>query len=217
MTESSDFAGFLSAVASRLRHDLKGGLITLRMGLEALPESEDLKPLLVERALHLESLSDKLVLLLRMSSMRRDRVRLSALLGEFRGRVADRFPNLEVLLPSDLSDARPEVDGDALVYALVEIAENAHLAGASRLQVSASIEGAGVCLTLHDNGRGADPADAEDPRSAWLPLGVSRWGRSGLGLAIADMCARGHGGSLAVASCSPGVSVELRLGESGAP
>lgn len=210
--QSSEFAAFLSGVASRLRHDLKGGLITLRMGLEALPEEEDLKPLLLERALHLESLSDKLVLLLRMGSMRAEKVRLSALLGEFRGRATDRFPALKLFLPGDLGDARPEIDGDALVYALIEIAENAHLAGATELKVSAVVQGGLTALTISDNGKGLEAADASDPRAALLPLGVSRWGRAGLGLAIADMCAQGHGGSLALLPGSPGLRVELRLG-----
>jgi two-component system osmolarity sensor histidine kinase EnvZ len=210
--EAVEFAGFLSAVASRLRHDLKGGLITLRMGLEALPDEEDLKPLLVERALHLESLSDKLVLLLRMGEMRSEAVRLSALLGEFRGRVADRFPALRLALPSDLGEARPRVDGDALVYALVEIAENASLAGAQSLRVQAVVQGDQVTLTMTDDGGGAEPGDLADLQAALLPLGVSRWGRSGLGLAIADRCARGHGGALTLAPAGRGLEVVLQLG-----
>jgi signal transduction histidine kinase len=210
--ESSEFAGFISAVASRLRHDLKGGLITLRMGLEALPDEEDLKPLLVERALHLESLSDKLVLLLRMGEMRPEKVRLSALLGELRGRLADRFPGLALALPTDLGDARPRIDGDALIYALVELAENAYLAGAKRLEISALVKGEVVSLMLRDDGRGVDAVDANN-LTALVPLGVSRWGRSGLGLSIAEMCARGHGGSMRLACVTPGMEVVLRLGE----
>lgn len=210
-----DFAAFVSGVASRLRHDLKGGLITLRMGLEALPDEEDLKPLLVERALHLEALSDKLVLLLRMGEMRPEPVRLSALLGEFRGRVADRFPGLALSFPSDIADARPSVDGDALVYALTEIAENAHLAGATTLEVSASVGPGPLTLTLTDDGKGPEANDAGDLHAAFLPLGVSRWGRSGLGLPIAERCARGHGGSLSLAHSPPGkgLRVVLELGE----
>jgi signal transduction histidine kinase len=211
--ESSEFAGFLSAVASRLRHDLKGGLITLRMGLEALPEEEDLKPLLMERAVQLEGLADKLVLLLRMGQMRPERMRLSAVLGEFAGRVADRFPALVLRLPEDLGAARPSLDGDALVYALLELAENAQLAGASRLEVSAQLGPSEqeVRLTLIDDGRGVESSEGED-LSPLLALGTSRWGRAGLGLAIADMCARGHGGRLKLTRRSPGLQAELSLG-----
>lgn len=211
---ASEFAGFLAAVASRLRHDLKGGLITLRMGLEALPEQEDLKPLLLERTLHLESLADKLVLLLRMGQMRPEKVRLSAVLGEFRTRLSDRFPDLELSLPADLGDARPTVDADALIYALMEVAENAHLAGAGKLDLQARTSNQGqLQLTLRDDGRGPEPGDAGENLPALLALGVSRWGRAGLGLAIAEMCARSHGGGLTLSPVAPGWQVELRLGE----
>lgn len=195
--ESQEFTGFLSGVASRLRHDLKGGLITLRMGLEALPDEEDLKPLLVERARALETLSDKLVLLLRMGEMRPEAVRLSALLGEFRNRLRDNFPGLELTVSDSSAGARPRLDGDALLYALTEIAENASLAGAQNLSLQTAVEPDLVILTLTDNGDGPHPADAKgDLSGSLLPLGVSRWGRSGLGLSIAARCARGHGGEL---------------------
>jgi signal transduction histidine kinase len=211
--EGQEFAGFLSGVASRLRHDLKGGLITLRMGLEALPDEEALKPLLIERALHLESLSDKLVLLLRMGEMRSEPMRLSALLGEFRRRVADRFPDLDLSLPSDLGDLRPRLDGDALLYALLEVAENAKLAGAQSLKVSVAQQGDQIALTLADNGKGAEPGDLKDLERALLPLGASRWGRGGLGLAIVERCAAAHAGGVQLFSPDgKGLSVVLRLG-----
>jgi signal transduction histidine kinase len=212
--QTSEFVEFLAGIASRLRHDLKGGLITLRMGLEALPEEEDLKPLLLERASHLESLSDKLVLLLRMGQMRPEKLRLSAVLGEFRGRAADRFPALEIALPSDLGGARLSLDGDALVYGLLEVAENASLAGATRLEIGVVSEGDQHSLVLRDNGSGPDPADIGDLKGSLAPLGVSRWGRAGLGLAIADLCARGHHGDLRLSPGNPGMEVVMRLGAS---
>jgi two-component system osmolarity sensor histidine kinase EnvZ len=202
--EAQEFAGFLSGVASRLRHDLKGGLISLRMGLEALPEEEALKPLLLERARSLETLSDKLVLLLRMGQMRPEPVRLSALLGEFRARLANTHPRLRLELPTALGEARPRVDSDALLYGLLELAENAALAGASRLKVEARLEARQVELSLRDDGGGPAPDDARDPLASLSPLGVSRWGRSGLGLAIAECCARGHGGELRLRAAEGG-------------
>ena len=51
------FQSFLSKIASRLRHDLKGGLITLKMGLESLSDEEGLKPLLLDKAQELVDLS----------------------------------------------------------------------------------------------------------------------------------------------------------------
>lgn len=209
--KTAEFDGFLSGVASRLRHDLKGGLITLRMGLEALPDEEELKPLLVERALHLEALSDKLVLLLRMGQMNPQPVRLSALMGEFRTRVSDLYPHLTVCLSSLPADLKPSLDGDALVYTMMEIAENAHLAGARQLAVEASLEDDGqLQLTFADDGTGVEQ---QDP-AALAPLGVSGWGRSGLGLAIAQRCVQGHGGRMELLSrgSGSGLTVNLTLG-----
>lgn len=213
MGESSEFIGFLSGVASRLRHDLKGGLITLRMGLEALPDEEELKPLLVERTQQLEGLADKLVLLLRMGEMKLEGTRLPALLGEFRRRAADLFPELQVALPEDVGADRSLLDADAVLYALTEIAENARLAGGNSLRISALISEGVVELTLDDDGTGLLDTDLIDPLAALTPLGASRWGRSGLGLAIIERCAMGHGGHLTMLpnSDGKGTRVVLRL------
>ncbi len=211
MGESSEFVGFLSGVASRLRHDLKGGLITLRMGLEALPDEEELKPLLVERASQLEGLADKLVLLLRMGEMKPEAVRLPALLGEFRRRAADLFPDLQLILPDDLGSDRSMLDADAVLYALTEIAENARLAGSDHLTVSGIVSEGLVELALEDNGSGLLESDLADPLATLSPLGISRWGRSGLGIAIIERCAKGHGGYLALTPASEGAGVRLVL------
>lgn len=207
---AEEFASFLSGVASRLRHDLKGGLITLRMGLEALPDEEELKPLLLERAQHLEGLADKLVLLLRMGQMGKRPTRLSALLGEFRSQATDRFPQLEIELPSHLSSERPEVDGDALIFSLLEVAENAQLSGASHLKLTVESRSDGILLELRDNGEGIAASDTTDGLAA---LGFSRWERAGLGLSIVRRCAQGHGGELSIRGNSErGVTVTIGLG-----
>ena len=209
---SAEFSGFLSGVASRLRHDLKGGLITLRMGLEALPEEEELKPLLIERTQHLEGLADKLVLLLRMGQMQPRATRLSALLGEFRRQAGDRFPEIEIEIEIDTeaSSERPNLDGDALIYALLELAENAVLAGATELRLLAQESAEGWNFSVTDNGKGLLSTDTV---GSLTELGFSRWERPGLGLAIARRYAQAQGGDLAL-SLSPhgGASVVLHLG-----
>lgn len=207
---SAEFSGFLSGVASRLRHDLKGGLITLRMGLEALPEEEELKPLLIERTQHLEGLADKLVLLLRMGQMQPRATRLSALLGEFRRQAGDRFPEIEIQVDTEASSERPNLDGDALIYALLELVENAVLAGATELRLLAQESAEGWTFSVTDNGKGLLSTDTVGSLSE---LGFSRWERPGLGLAIARRYVQAQGGDLAL-SLSPhgGASVVLHLG-----
>lgn len=207
---------YLGGVASRLRHDLKGGLITLRMGLEALSDDEDLKPLLLERAQFLEGLADKLTLLLRMGQITLEPVRLSALLSEFRTQANARFPDLEVLLPDNLTGLKPEIDGEALIFALLELAENAQIAGATRLELQVRPAAESWVLEIRDNGQGLSESDDQSTKRL-ATLGHSGWGRSGLGLSVAQRCALGHGGDLSILSCPAGgttVKIELAQGAS---
>lgn len=201
MVEESEFSIFLSSVASRLRHDLKGGLISLRMGLEALETEDDLKPILLERAADLESLADKMVSLLRMGHLKPHPTRMSAVLADWKNRVAERWPDLEVELLGDFSEDRPNVDGDALVLALCELAENAQLAGSSRVEVHKTEQGSGLELVFDDDGPGfSDVASAPDLTAFWCELGRSDWQRSGIGLSIVERCALAHEGGFALAN-----------------
>ena len=71
-----------------------------------------------------------------------------------------------------------------------------------------------VLERLTDDGKGPEAADADDPLASLGPLGVSRWGRAGLGLAIAERCARGHGGELRLqGGPSQGMRAALVLGQ----
>ncbi len=216
MSKASSEGGsdsYLGGVASRLRHDLKGGLITLRMGLEALSDEEDLKPLLLERALFLEGLADKLTLLLRMGQMTIAPVRLSALLGELRSQSEVRFPGLELVYPDNLTGLKPEIDGDALLFALLELAENAQLAGATQIEFEIQQTSTFLGLELRDNGQGLPTGD-EQTTEKLTALGHSSWGRAGLGLSVAQRCAIGHGGDLSIfARPEGGTTVKIELSQ----
>lgn len=202
----SQFQVFISSVASRLRHDLKGGLISLRLGLDAISDEEALKPLLVEKAQAMETLADKLILLLRMGELRPASHRLSALLGETRRRVGERNGELQLEFTCD-EEARWEVDGDALIYALCELAENSMLAGASKV----TLEVEGDTISLQDDGSGPQ-LEAEETLGRLCEVGLSRWERSGIGLSIAQQCAVGHGGDLTLSQPETGgFRVELRF------
>ena len=185
------FEQCLSQVASRLRHDLKGGLITLKMGLESLDDEEALKPLLLEKTEELVDLSDKLVLLLRMGELRKASINPRALLQQVRGHIEDRFPTLQVSLDLDEDLANWDLDPDALTYAFLELAQNATLAGANTLFISSRQEDGWGLVRVGNDGS----AVAEDVEPEYLlQLGHSLWQRSGLGFSVVDGCVRGHGG-----------------------
>lgn len=209
--EESDFIKLVASIASRLRHDLKGGLISLRMGLQALADEEDLKALLIERTEALEALADKLISLLRMAKVNPKPVALLALLGEFKLRAKERFPDLEIELPQSYG-VRPALDSDALLYALLEVAENSSLAGAKHLRLSSSLGENALKLTLVDDGPGFAFDASRSTLSDLSEVGCSGWGRSGLGLAIVRACILSHGGDISFTQDSPsGFKIEITL------
>jgi nitrogen fixation/metabolism regulation signal transduction histidine kinase len=202
--EGSDFQAFLSKVASRLRHDLKGGLITLKMGLESLPDEEALKPLLLEKSQELVDLSDKLVLLLRMGQLKRQRVRPSSLFSQ----AATQAENLYSPLVVEVEQAPNleehwNVDPDAATYAILEVSQNASLAGAQKLSIRLE-PGGQVALTDDGSGltEGLDTTDLTQ-------VGVSHWGRSGLGLAVVERCMSEHSGLVSLHPGDDSFTVKL--------
>lgn len=204
-----EFQAFLSQIASRLRHDLKGGLITLKMGLESLPEEEALKPLLLEKSQELVDLSDKLVLLLRMGQLNRQSVRPASLFQQAATQAESLYGPLQVsiILSPELEESW-SVDPDAVSYAVLEICQNSMLAGSGKVVLE--LHPGGV-VSLSDNGQGL-----EGDSSELTQVGVSHWGRSGLGLAVAERCMIEHGGELSLNPGNGGFSVKLdfRLEES---
>lgn len=184
------FQQYLSQVASRLRHDLKGGLITLKMGLESLPEEEGLKEPLLEKATELVDLSDKLILLLRMGEMKKSEVRPSSLFRQAANQLEDRYPPLKIKLKDESGEGRWLVDPDAVTYALLELAENAKLAGAATMSLEVAESGT---VTVTNDGE-AFPDEMERLQQ----LGQSGWERSGLGLSIVESCMQQHQGEFSL-------------------
>lgn len=210
--ENSTFESFLSQLASRLRHDLKGGLLTLKMGLESLSEEEPLKPLLLEKSQELVDLSDKLALLLRMGTLQRQPLPPLPLFSQAAAQAEQQYPDLRVGLESEGELRLWQVDPDALTYAFLELCHNASLAGATKVSVCLRQQGSQGVVELHDDGAGFT-----EPASSLLPLGVSRWGRSGLGLSVVSGCAIGHFGRFELESSGSGATARLILGGSTSP
>lgn len=103
-----------------------------------------------------------------------------------------------------------QADADLLTAALINLLDNAARAGATELRCSVQLDGAVQRLHLHDNGQGcsaerrAQLAEALDSQAYE--------GRTGLGLMLADLVARAHGGRLLLPVAEHGFAVELQLG-----
>jgi K+-sensing histidine kinase KdpD len=65
-------------------------------------------------------------------------------------------------------------------------------------------------LRLHDDGRGVDPQRRADLADALDHQAYE--GRMGLGLMLADLVARAHGGRLELPEVAAGFAAELHLG-----
>ena len=63
---------------------------------------------------------------------------------------------------------------------------------------------------MQDDGPGVDPAWRRELRAAIDAQGYA--GRTGLGLMLADLVARAHGGGLSLPEDASGFAVELSLG-----
>ena len=97
-------------------------------------------------------------------------------------------------------------DGELLTAALLNLLDNALRHGATTVALSSP---APDLLRVQDNGRGASPAHRLELQQA---LDAEDYAvRTGLGLMLADLVARVHGGHLALPATEHGFAVELRL------
>ena len=99
-----------------------------------------------------------------------------------------------------------EADADLLTAAVLNLLDNALRHGATRVQISTPAAG---CLQVQDDGPGVDAA-----RRAALQAGLDTQdyaGRMGLGLMLADLVARAHGGALQLPEVPCGFAARLQL------
>jgi signal transduction histidine kinase len=98
-------------------------------------------------------------------------------------------------------------DPDLLAAALANLLDNAQRYGARQVDLTLPSPGT---LRLHDDGRGATPERLADLRAALAAQDYEE--HTGLGLMLADLVARAHGGALVLPEVARGFAVELRLG-----
>lgn len=158
----------------------------------------------------------------RQASARLTRV-VTALLALFRSGIElhRRTVDLAALLerwPIEGLDVRVHVGGggalhadpDLLTAALLNLCDNALAHGARRVDVALDADPAGHVVTLHDDGRGVAEARRAELQAALDSQSYE--GRMGLGLTLADLVARAHGGALELPRSERGFAVRLRLG-----
>jgi signal transduction histidine kinase len=121
------------------------------------------------------------------------------------------MPGLEVSAADPA--ARLEADPDLLSGALLNLFDNALRHGAQRVVVSVP---AAARVRVADDGRGTEPQRLAQLRDAVRTQHYD--GTTGLGLMLADLVSRAHGGRLELPDAADGFVAELVLrGEGGAP
>ena len=153
----------------------------------------------------------------RAAAVRLQRV-VAALLTLFRGGAEVEhqpldLPKLLGKLPEQgldlqLTTTEPVLgDADLLTAVLINLLDNAQRHGAQVVKIDTPQAGR---LSLHDDGSGVSPQRRQDLQAALDAQAYE--GRMGLGLMLADLVARAHGGALSLPECESGFAVVLDLG-----
>jgi len=122
------------------------------------------------------------------------------------GALAARLP-IEGLTMETRGTTPLDADADLLTAAVLNLLDNAQRHGAR--SVTFSTPAANV-LRVHDDGPGVDQARRRELSAAIEAQDYA--GRTGLGLMLADLVARAHGGGLSLPESASGFVVELDLG-----
>ena len=120
--------------------------------------------------------------------------------------LAARIP-VEGLAMEAAGTTQLNADPDLVTAAVLNLIDNAQRHGAR--SVTFSTPAANV-LRVHDDGSGVDPARRRELRAAIDAQDYA--GRTGLGLMLADLVARAHGGGVSLPDAESGFTVELSLG-----
>ncbi len=122
-----------------------------------------------------------------------------------------RFGHMEVAAASGEIDADP----DLLAAALMNLLDNSARHGARSAQVHLLAPGPAGGLRICDDGEGLTPERRAELQAALDSQDYE--GRTGLGLMLADLVARAHGGRLQLLAGGSGCCIDLHLGPRPAP
>lgn len=194
---------FAAHAAHALRTPLAGIMAQLAVAQRISPaSSQPVLRLARQAADRLRSVVGAILALFRSSGeLRWQPVRLDELLAQWPldGLAVTFTPPVDV-----------QADPDLLAAALANLVDNALRHGAERLQVSVQQDGRTTAIRLQDDGPGVDAAQREALQQALDRQAYA--GQTGLGLMLADLVARAHGGRLRLPAPERGFLAELRLG-----
>jgi signal transduction histidine kinase len=194
---------FTSHAAHALRTPVAGIDAQLAIALREAPEA--LRPRLIRA---------------RQAASRLGRV-IQALLAMFRSGVDPQRQTIrlsELLQPLSFSELRIDIrndealsaDPDLLTAALLNLLDNAQRHQARQVQLILVHDAGWTRLRLHDDGVGCPPERLQQLRQALARQDYSTdSGLKGLGLILADLVMRAHGGRMELPQVEPGFCVDL--------
>ncbi|SES36253.1 Signal transduction histidine kinase [Streptomyces sp. yr375] len=204
-------------------HELRSPLTTLLASLEvalAYPERTDWPAAATTAARQtrrLQALAEDLLLLARLDTRtptaNPETVDLTALAT----RLTEQYPLTERPLTLTCDSTAPALvpgNPDEYERLLRNLVDNAARHAAHRIQITVRNQDDWVVLTVHDDGPGVPPEDAERIFERFVRLDDARsrdHGGTGLGLAIARDLSHRHGGTLTLTPRTLGACFQLRL------
>ncbi|CAM5269940.1 histidine kinase OS=Streptomyces fumanus OX=67302 GN=GCM10018772_36230 PE=4 SV=1 [Streptomyces fumanus] len=210
-------------------HELRSPLATLLASLEvalAYPDRTDWPATATTAARQtrrLQALAEDLLLLARLDTRAPGAGAAAVDLAALAARLTEQYPPADRPLTLTCDGAAPAYvrgNPDELERLLRNLVDNAVRHAAHRVQLTVRDEDDRTVLTVHDDGPGVPPEDAERVFERFVRLDDARsrdHGGTGLGLAIARDLAHRHGGTLTLTPRTLGACFELRLPRAPAP
>ncbi|WP_328580735.1 sensor histidine kinase [Streptomyces sp. NBC_00370] len=204
-------------------HELRSPLTTLLASLEvalAYPERTDWPAAAgtaARQTRRLQALAEDLLLLARLDTRTTTASPETVDLTALAFRLTEHYPLTErplTLTCDSTAPAHALGTLDEYERLLRNLIDNAARHAAHRIQLTIRNQDDSVVLTVHDDGPGVPPEDAERVFERFVRLDDARsrdHGGTGLGLAIARDLAHRHGGTLVLTPRTLGACFELRL------
>ena len=197
-----------------LPHDLKGPLSRMWLRIE-MTDDKTLKDGMRSDLQDMQHMVDQFIGYLRGTDVATYRFEPIALDEWVNERVASwAGANSGVQSPGKLAPVLVNGDSVALSRLLDNLVSNALHHGATPVHVSLNVQDQWAVLRVSDHGQGIPIDQRADAVRPFVRLDAARTrsGNVGLGLAVADVIARAHGGSLSLGQGSEGgLQVEVRL------